>query len=86
MRYRPPARDWPARLHGVVVRRLRKRGLSPGAAEGPVAFLQRAELACPDLARALDEIRVLYAAQRYGPAPRPAGLQRLKHVVNALRP
>ena len=85
-RYRPPARDWPARLHGVVVRRLGKRGLAPGAAEGPVAFLQRAELACPDLARSLGEIRVLYAAQRYGPAPRPAGLQRLKHVVNALRP
>ncbi|HET7203149.1 MAG TPA: DUF3488 and transglutaminase-like domain-containing protein [Steroidobacteraceae bacterium] len=85
-RYRPPPRDWPARLHGVVVRRLRKRGLAPRAAEGPVDFLQRAEHACPDLARALGEIRVLYAAQRYGPSPRPAELQRLKHLVNALRP
>ncbi|HET9693320.1 MAG TPA: DUF3488 and transglutaminase-like domain-containing protein [Steroidobacteraceae bacterium] len=84
--YRPPPRDWPARLHGVVVRRLRRRGLEPGPAEGPVAYLQRAERDCPDLARALSEIRVLYAAQRYGPAPRPAELQRLKHLVNALRP
>jgi hypothetical protein len=84
-RYRPPPRDWPARLHDVVVRRLRTRGLVQGSAEGPIAFLQRAEHTCPDLARALAEIRVLYAAQRYGPSPRPVGLQRLKHLVNALR-
>ena len=85
-RYRPPARDWPARLHEVVARRLRKRGLVQGPAEGPIAFLQRAEQAYPDLGPALAEIRVLYTAQRYGPAPRPTELQRLKHLVNALRP
>ena len=85
-RYRPPPRDWPARLHDEVVRRLRKRGLAPHAAEGPVAFLQRAEAACPDLDRQLRDIRALYVAERYGPTPRPATLQRLKHLVNALRP
>jgi transglutaminase-like putative cysteine protease len=85
-RYRPPPRDWPARLHAEVAQRLARRGLVPGASEGPVAFLERAEAACPDLARALREIRILYAAQRYGPSPREADLQRLKHLVNALRP
>jgi transglutaminase-like putative cysteine protease len=85
-RYRPPPRDWPARLHDVAVRRLRKRGLVLRSAEGPIAFLQRAETACPDLARQLREIRLLYASERYGPRPRPADLQRLKHLVNALRP
>jgi transglutaminase-like putative cysteine protease len=85
-RYRPPPRDWPARLHDVVARRLRKRGLVRGPTEGPIAFLERAERTHPDLARELAEIRVLYAAQRYGPSPRARELQRLKHLVNALRP
>ena len=84
-RYRPPPRDWPGRLHDVVVARLRKRGLAPGPAEGPVAFLERAGRACPDLARPLAEIRTLYAALRYGPAPRADDLHRLKHAVNSLR-
>ena len=84
-RYRPPRRDWPARLHALVVRRLRKRGLTPGPAEGPVAFLERAAAECPELADDLEEIRRLYVAQRYGPRPRPDDLQRLKHRVNALR-
>ena len=85
-RYRPPQRDWPARLHALVVKRLRKRGLEPGPAEGPLAFLERAEAACPDLARSLADIRKLYASLRYGPSPRTADLQRLKHLVNSLRP
>jgi transglutaminase-like putative cysteine protease len=84
-RYRPPRRDWPARLHALVVRRLRKRGLEPGPAESPVAFLLRAEAALPELAGDLAAIRQLYVAQRYGPRPRPEDLQRLKHRVNALR-
>jgi protein-glutamine gamma-glutamyltransferase len=84
-RYRAPPGDWPARLHAVVVARLRKRGLEPGVAEGPIAFLERAELACPDLARPLREIRKLYTALRYGPTPRGDDLQRLKHAVNSLR-
>ncbi len=84
-RFRAPARDWPARLHEVLVRRLRKRGLHPGAAESPVAFIARAEAACPDLAQPLSEIRKLYTALRYGPVPRADDLQRLKHAVNSLR-
>jgi hypothetical protein len=85
-RYREPARDWPARLHGEVARRLRRRGLEPGLAEGPIAFLERAERACPDLARDLAAIRRLYADLRYGPLPTAADLRRLKHLVNGLRP
>jgi hypothetical protein len=84
-RFRPPPRDWPARLHDVAVARLRKRGLTAGPAEGPVAFIERAERECPDLARSLADIRKLYAALRYGPAPRADDLRRLKHAVNSLR-
>jgi transglutaminase-like putative cysteine protease len=84
--YRPPARDWPARLHDVAARRLRKRGLAPGKTEGPVDFLLRAAATCPDLARQLEEIRELYAALRYGPAPSATDLQLLKQAVNELRP
>jgi len=85
-RYREPPRDWPFRLHADVVRRLGKRGLTQGAAEGPVAFLDRAMQACPDLARDLAMIRDLYVSLRYGPLPTEADLRRLKHVVNRLRP
>jgi hypothetical protein len=84
-KYRPPVRDWPARLHARVARRLKRRGLVPGTAEGPVAFLERAAAACPDLAPDLDAIRVEYVDQRYGPRPSDAGLRRLKHFVNRLR-
>ena len=83
--YRPPERDWPARLHDVVVRRLRKRGVTPGRAESPVAYLERARASCPDLAVQLDEVRHLYVALRYGPRPSENDLQRLKHSVNGLR-
>lgn len=85
-RYRAPERDWPARLHDVLVARLRKRGLVPGRTEGPIAYIERAEAACPDLERPLREIRKLYTALRYGPAPRADDLQRLKHAVNSLQP
>jgi transglutaminase-like putative cysteine protease len=85
-RYRAPRRDWPARLHDTLAGRLRRRGLERGHTEGPVAFIERAEQACPDLAVPLADIRRLYCALRYGPAARPADLQRLKHAVNTLRP
>jgi transglutaminase-like putative cysteine protease len=85
-RNRAPARDWPARLHAEVARRLKLRGLSPRHAEGPIAFLDRAAEHCPDLAGELREIRDLYAGLRYGPAPGTADLSRLKHLVNRLRP
>lgn len=84
-RHREPPSDWPARLHAVVTRRLRRRGVAPGPAESPVAFLERAAETCPDLAPELAEIRGLYADLRYGPRPRHADLRRLKHAVNRLR-
>jgi hypothetical protein len=58
----------------------------PGPAEGPVAFLERAAVACPDLAGDLAAIRNLYVGLRYGPGPRDEDLRRLKHEVNRLRP
>ncbi|MDQ1344744.1 MAG: protein-glutamine gamma-glutamyltransferase [Pseudomonadota bacterium] len=85
-RFRPPARDWPARLHDVVRRRLVRRGLQPQPPEGPVAFLERAAAACPDLAADLAQIRDVYVDLRYGPLPTDADLRRLKHLVNRLRP
>jgi len=85
-RYRDPPRDWPARLHAQVVRRLRRRGLTPAAAEGPVAFLERAAAACPDIAGDLATIRRLYVDLRYGPLPTESNLRLLKHQVNRLRP
>ena len=85
-RFRPPARDWPARLHDVVRRRLVRRGLRPLASEGPVAFLERAAAACPDLAADLTQIRDVYVDLRYGPLPTDTDLRRLKHLVNRLRP
>lgn len=85
-RYREPPRDWPARLHATVVRRLGRRGLVPGSGEGPVAFLDRAGQACPDLAHDLAAIRTLYVELRYGPLPTETDLRRLKHLVNRLRP
>jgi hypothetical protein len=84
-RYRDPPRDWPARLHAEVVRRLRGRGVLPGATEGPVAFLERAGVACPDLAGELAAIRALYVDLRYGPRPTQSDLRRMKHLVNRLR-
>ena len=85
-KHREPPRDWPARLHAVVVRRLRRRGVVPGPAEGPVAYLERAAVDCPDLAAQLAAIRALYVDLRYGPAPRETDLRRLKLAVNRLRP
>ena len=85
-RFRSPARDWPARLHDVVRRRLVRRGLHPQQAEGPVAYLERAAAACPDLATDLTEIRDVYVDLRYGPLPTEADLRRLKHLINRLRP
>ena len=84
--HREPGRDWPARLHAETARRLRRRGLVPGHAEGPNAFLERAAASCPDLAGDIGRIRDLYAGLRYGPRPRSGELSQLKHLVNQLRP
>lgn len=83
-KYREPPLDWPARLHKEVVRRLKRRGIEPAHAEGPVDYLDRAASESPDLAGSLKEIRGLYIALRYGPHPTEERLQRLKHAVNRL--
>jgi len=85
-KYREPPKDWPARLHAVVARRLRRRGVEHDPTEGPVAFLDRAVGACPDLAAEIVAIRDVYAALRYGPLPTETDLRRLKFLVNRLRP
>jgi hypothetical protein len=59
--------------------------LQPRVAEGPVAYLERAGQACPDLARDLAAIRSLYVDLRYGPRPSNTDLRRLKYLVNRLR-
>jgi len=83
---REPAKDWPARLHAVVARRLRRRGVEHDPAEGPVAYLDRAAGECPDLAAEIGAIREVYVALRYGPLPTETDLRRLKYLVNRLRP
>ncbi len=84
-KHREPPRDWPARLHAETARRLRRRGLMRGRTEGPIAFLDRAATACPDLAGDIARIRDLYAGLRYGPRPGAGDLSRLKYLVNRLR-
>ncbi len=84
-RHRGPPADWPARLHAVVAKRLHRRGVTPERTESPVAFLDRAAVACPDLASELVEIRDLYVDLRYGPHPADGDLRRLKHAINRLR-
>ena len=66
-----PSLDWPARLHAVVARRLRRRGLEPAARiEGPVAFLDRAAARLSGLrAAARAASAASYTALRYGPRP-----------------
>jgi len=83
---REPPKDWPARLHAVVARRLRRRGVEHDPAESPVAYLDRAAGACPDIATEIVAIREVYAALRYGPLPTETDLRRLKYLVNRLRP
>ena len=85
-KHREPPKDWPARLHAVVARRLRRRGVEHDPAEGPFAYLDRAAAECPDLAPEIVAIREVYAALRYGPLPTETDLRRLKHLVNRLRP
>jgi protein-glutamine gamma-glutamyltransferase len=83
--FRRPERDWPERLHARAAARLARRGITRRATEGPVAFLERAAVQCPDLRADLDAIRELYVSLRYGPAPASDELQRLKFRVARLR-
>lgn len=82
---RPPRVDPAARLHGSVLRRLRRRGIVRQPGEGPVAVLERAAAGAPDLATRLLAIRDLYVALRYGPTPDATALPRLRALVRGLR-
>jgi transglutaminase-like putative cysteine protease len=84
--FRAPQRDWPERLHRQTAVRLARRGVVRRASEGPVDYLERAAVLCPDLRVDLLAIRELYVALRYGPAPVDDDLRLLKYRVGRLRP
>ena len=83
-RYRAPPRDWPARLHDVVVARLRKRGLSRARPKVPSRSSSAPKRPARTCARPGRDPEALRRAA-YGPRPATDDLQRLKHAVNSLR-
>lgn len=85
LRFRPRRRDPVAQLYATLCRKLAAGQAPRRPHEGPVDYLTRATHARPQLAPILAEIRSLYVSLRYGPAPSPAELSRLKHLVNQLR-
>jgi transglutaminase-like putative cysteine protease len=66
-------------------RRLARRGLARGIAEGPRDFAHRVGGARPDLAAAVAAISRLYVDLRYGGRKDPRALERLKTLVAAFR-
>lgn len=73
----PVARAWQR-----FCERLARRGLARGAEEGPLAFAERIALAKPELAKPVQEIAVLYATLRYGPARvSPEAVRHLQQLV-----
>lgn len=78
------ARPDPARLaYDRFCRKLARRGLPRGAAEGPRVFAQRAAQQRPDLAEAIAEITGLYVGLRYGGDNDAGRLQALQRRVRA---
>ncbi len=79
------ARTDPAsRLYARFCRRLQRRGIVRGGAEGPADFAARAEALRPDLAEPIRRITRLYLALRYGRAE-VGELAELKRQVAAFR-
>lgn len=66
-------------------RKLARHGLGRRPSEGPLDFADRIRKARPDLTEA-QAISRLYATLRYGPAPRPDGLEELRRRVRRFRP
>jgi protein-glutamine gamma-glutamyltransferase len=64
-------------------RKLARRGMRRGAAEGPRMFARRAGLLRPDLAAAVDEITDRYIALRYGRVSGADAVQDFKRRVRA---
>jgi hypothetical protein len=75
------------RAYDRFCRKLAKRGVPRGAAEGPRVFARRAAQQRPDLATAIDEITALYVGLRYaGDTGGPEMLHRLEQQIRALKP
>lgn len=75
------------RAYDRFCRKLAKRGVPRGAAEGPRVFARRAAQQRPDLATAIDEITALYVGLRYaGETGAPEMLHRLEQKIRALKP
>lgn len=66
--------------------RLAKHGIAWQAWEGPLAFADRAGRKIPAQAQRIGEIATLYARLRYGPAPQPNDLVRLRAAIAAFEP
>jgi hypothetical protein len=86
-------KPWRARLEPALrqfqrfERMLARQGLRREAGEGPQAFAERAALALPEQAAAINGFAAAFVAQRYaGAAPAPAILaQRLSELRRATR-
>ena len=66
--------------------RLARRGVAWQAWEGPQAFAERAARQAPLHAERIRKIAALYSRLRYGAAPRPSDLIRLKAEIAAFKP
>ncbi len=66
--------------------RLARRGIAWQPWEGPLAFAERAARQAPAHAASIEAIAALYARLRYGPAPQPSDLLRLKAEIAAFKP
>ncbi|GAB3242416.1 transglutaminase TgpA family protein [Chitinimonas naiadis] len=76
-RMRPPKLDPAQRAWQQLCRKLARRGLQPGAAEGPKDFISRAIATLPEQAAPLEAILAAYLAVRYGSESRQIELQSL---------
>jgi transglutaminase-like putative cysteine protease len=84
--YRPHKRDAIVVVYEELIRKLAHLNLAKQPHEGPVDYLQRAAARQPHLAPELRELRDIYVSLRYGPAPLPTELSRLKYLVNRFQP
>lgn len=83
-KFKPRSRDPVAHVYEQLCRKLAKLGVPRLPHEGPNDYVTRAAQARPELAAQLAEVRSVYVGLRYGPAPLPTQLSRLKFLVNQL--
>ncbi|MFL6549894.1 MAG: DUF3488 and DUF4129 domain-containing transglutaminase family protein [Povalibacter sp.] len=84
-RYSPRAKDPVTQTYLQLCLRLARKQLPRATHEGPRDYLSRVAQARPELAPSLGEIQQLYVSLRYGPAPLPSQLSRLKFLVSQLK-